>query len=210
MNVSHRRTSKGLTTIQRAAGAVMLTMSLYFIYRSLRLFSFSPDALGKYFPFKWIIMGHVAGGMLALLMGPFQLWPAFRTRYRQAHRVMGRVYVSATSVGAVCALILASTTARTVNGPYVLSLYMLASVWLVSGLLTWRTAVQKRFKQHAEWATRSYIVTVAFVAQSLSYEVPFMARLGTFAETSATIIWLSWTVPMIAYDCVRALRQKSI
>jgi hypothetical protein len=54
-------------------------------------------------------------------------------------------------------------------------------------------------------AVRSYIATVAFVAQSLSFELPFVARLGTLAETAGTIIWFSWTVPMLLYDYARAL-----
>ena len=216
MNVEIKRASgqrqhpsRALGAIQRTVGALILALSLYFIYHSLRLFSFDPKTLGKYYSFKWIIMGHVAGGSLALLTGPFQLWAAFRTRYRRAHRVMGRVYVAATTIGAVCALILATTTAPTVNWPYALSLHMLASVWLASGLLAWRTAVQKRFKQHEEWATRSYIATVAFVAQALSIELPFVAGLGPFAETAATLIWFSWTVPMVAYDWLRAVRARA-
>lgn len=68
---------------------------------------------------------------------------------------------------------------------------MLATVWLASGLLARRTAVQKRFEQHEEWATRSHITTVAFVAQSLLLALPFVPRLGTFKKTAATIIWLS-------------------
>jgi hypothetical protein len=204
-----QRWRRALSTIPLAAGSIILALSLYFIYHSLRLFSFDPATLGKYFSFKWIIMGHVAGGMLALLTGPFQLWAAFRNRYRHAHRVMGRVYVAATSLGAVCALVLATTTAPIVNWPYALSLHMLASVWLASGLLAWRTAAQRRFKQHEEWAVRSYIVTVAFVAQALSIELPFVARLGPFAETAGTLIWFSWTVPMVVYDWLRVLRSRS-
>lgn len=122
---------------------------------------------------------------------------------------MGRVYVSAVGVGAAGALVLATATAPAVNWPYALSLHVLASVWLASALLAWRTAVRKRFEQHEEWANRSYIATVAFVAQSLSFDVPFVARLGSFAEVSTTIIWLSWTLPMFAYDCARTLRRES-
>jgi hypothetical protein len=205
---SNARKRNGFGMIRLAAGSVILALSLYFIQHSLRFFSFDPALLGKYFRFKWVIMGHVAGGSLALLTGPFQLWAAFRKRYRRAHRVMGRVYVSATCVGALCALALATTTAPAVNWPYALSLHMLASVWLASGLLAFRTAVQKRFKQHEEWAIRSYIATVAFVAQALSFELPFVVRLGTFAEIAATLIWFSWTVPMLAYDYLRLLRQR--
>ena len=204
-----RRKRDGLGVIRLAAGSITLAISLYFIGHSLRFFSFDPSVLGKYFSFKWIIMGHVAGGALALLTGPFQLWAAFRNRYRRTHRVMGRVYVSATSVGALCALVLATTTAPIVNWPYALSLHMLASVWLASGLLAWRSAVQKRFKQHEEWATRSYIATVAFVAQALSFELPFVVRLGTFAEIAGTLIWFSWTVPMLVYDYLRLRQQRA-
>lgn len=201
--------NRALGAIRRTVGALILALSLYFIYQSLRLFSFDPARLGKYWSFKWIIMGHVAGGALALLTGPFQLWAAFRTRYRRAHRVMGRVYVAATSGGAVCALILATTTAPIVNWPYALSLHMLALVWLSSGLLAFRTAVQKRFEQHEEWAARSYIATVAFVAQALFIELPFVARLGSFAETAGTLIWFSWTLPMVVYEWRRALRPRT-
>jgi len=201
-------TRNGLGLIRLVVGALILAASLYFIGHSLRLFSFDPAVLGKYSSFKWIIMGHVAGGALALLTGPFQLWAAFRNRYRRAHRVMGRVYVSATSVGALCALVLATTTAPMVNWAYALSLHMLASVWLGSGLMAWRTAVQKRFKMHEEWAIRSYIATVAFVAQALSFELPFVTGLGTLAEMGATLIWFSWTVPLVVYDYARVLRQR--
>jgi hypothetical protein len=85
---------------------------------------------------------------------------------------------------------------------------MLASVWLASVLFAWRTAVHKRFKEHAVWAVRSYIATVAFVAQSLWFELPFVARLGTLAETAGTIIWFSWTVPMLLYDYARTLCRR--
>jgi hypothetical protein len=186
----------------------VLAASLYFIQRSLHLFGSSPEALGKYFDFRWIIAGHVAGGMVALLAGPLQLWRGLRSRYLRAHRWTGRAYVAGTTLGAVCALVLASTTALQVNWPYAISLHALATVWLVTGLVAWRTAVQKRLAQHQEWAIRSYIATVAFVAQSLSFEVPFIAGLGPFEETAATIIWLSWTVPMLGYDVLRALRAR--
>jgi hypothetical protein len=210
MSNSDLQARGGASAARRVVGAVIVVLSLLFIYRALRFFSFSPEVLGKYFPFKWIIMGHVAGGLLALLLGPLQLSRTFRARYRRVHRVIGRVYVSAVGVGALCALILASTTAPAVGWAYALSLHMLASVWGVSALLAWRTAVHRRFGQHEEWADRSYIATVAFVAQSLLLEIPLIAGLGSFAEVSTTIIWSSWTVPMFVYDCLRGSRQRSV
>lgn len=194
--------------LQVITGSILLLLSLVFIVQSAHFFNFTPEGLGKYLSRKWIIMGHIAGGSIALLLGPFQLWKSFRVRYWKAHRVMGRLYVSAVVVGAVCALVLASTTAIEVGWPYALSLHVLASVWLVSAILTWRTAVQKKFKLHEEWANRSYISTVAFVAQAFTMQLPVMATLGTFAEVSPTIIWCSWTIPMFVYNMVRGMNGK--
>jgi len=204
--VVHGRTiTQGLRLV---AWVAIILCSLVFVYRALHLLQLDPAVMKKYFPFRWILVGHIVGGMLALITGPFQLSKTFRARYRRVHRVMGRVYVSATSVGAVCAFLLASLTAPVVSWGYALSLHMLSIVWLSTGLLAWRTAVQKRFAQHEEWATRSYIATIAFVAQSLSFDLPFMTRLGTSAEMAATIIWFSWTVPTFAYACTRARRTR--
>jgi len=186
-----------------ALASPVVVGSLVFIVKALRFFSFEPSVLGKYQPFRWVIVGHVAGGMLALATGPFQLSTRFRARYTRVHRVMGRLYVGGTSFGAVCALVLASTTARSIGGAYVPSLHVLATVWLVSSLMALRTALTRRFVAHREWATRSYIATVAFVAQSLSFEIPFVVRLGPFSEVAATVIWLSWTVPLFLYETTR-------
>lgn len=203
-----RRPTKMQSAVLLAAGAGALAPSLYFVYRALRFFSFDPAILGKYFPFRWVIMGHIAGGALALITGPFQLWKGFRVRYRGAHRLMGRVFVGGACVGAACALVLASTTAPVVGWSYALSLHMLAVVWLVSSVLAWRTAVARRFAEHEAWAIRSYVATAAFVAQSLSFELPLVTRLGPFREVATTLIWFSWTVPMFGYACARTLRRR--
>lgn len=191
------------TMLRRLVAAVILIASAVFVVRAFHLFTFRPEVLGKYVPVRWFLFGHIAGGMAALVTGPFQLWRASRSRYRRAHRVAGRVYVVGVVLAASGALVLASTAAPGVSWAYAISLHVLATVWLGSTLLAWRTAVKRQIVKHEAWATRSYIATVAFVAQALSFELPLVARLGTFAEVAGTVIWLSWTVPMFAYDVRR-------
>ena len=205
-NIETRQPRGWTRAARRFAGAVIVALSLVFILRALKFFSGSPEALGKYLSYRWSILGHIAGGAVALLLGPLQLSRTFRGAYPRAHRVLGQCYVAGVLVGAADALVLASTTAPAVGWPYALSLHMLASVWGVSALLAWRTVVQRRLAQHQEWATRSYIATVAFVAQSLSFELPFIAGLGEFGDVAATLIWFSWTTPMFVYDWSRLAR----
>src|SRR5437764_267708 len=46
-------------------------------------------------PFRWWLLPHIAGGMLAFLLSPFQLSTTLRRRLPKVHRWLGRTYVAA-------------------------------------------------------------------------------------------------------------------
>lgn len=189
--------------------AILVLLSAYFIVHSAKFFSLAPEVLGKYLPYTWAILGHIAGGAMALVAGPFLFWKSFRLQYRRAHRIIGRVYAVSVLTGAFGALILVSTTAPVLGLSYVVSLHALGAAWTVTTVLAWRMAVTKQFKLHEEWATRSYIVTMAFVIQSVVYVLPVTQQyLGATGEVLATIIWVSWTGPMFLYDVILSFQKR--
>ena len=47
MNDRDLQNRRRASAVRRVAGAVIMALSLVFIYRALRFFSFSPEALGK-------------------------------------------------------------------------------------------------------------------------------------------------------------------
>lgn len=194
--------------IQLAIGFLSLLISVYFIYESSRFFQLTREILGKYFDIKWVLIGHIIGGSLSLLIGLFQLWDKFRTWNWKLHRNLGKIYIIAVFTAGLCALYLASTVAFQVNWMYAFSLHILASVWLLATIIAYWSAIRKKFKMHEEWMIRSYIITVAFVAQSLSFKLPFISELGSFAETAPTIIWTSWTVPLFFAEFYFDLNRK--
>jgi hypothetical protein len=57
---------------------------------------------------------------------------------------------------------------------------------------------------------RSYILTFSFVSFRLILEIPWVEQLGTEAQTSTTVGWLCWVVPLLTYECVRQLRQDAL
>lgn len=193
---------------------ILVLLSVYFIVHSSKFFTLSPEVLGKYLPYAWAIWGHIAGGAVALVAGPFLFWKSFRQKYRQAHRIIGRVYTIGVLTGALGALILVSTTSLVLGLAYVVSLHALGATWTVTTVLAWRMAVTKQFKLHEEWATRSYIATMAFVLQSVVYALPITqevgATVGSAGEVLATIIWVSWTGPMVLYDVVLSFRKTGV
>lgn len=189
---------------------LIVLLSAYFIVHAAKFFSLEPAVLGKYLPYTWAILGHIAGGALALTAGPFLFWRSFRQKYRRAHRIMGRVYAVSVLTGALGALVLVSTTSLVLGLSYVVSLHALGAAWTVTTVLAWRMAVAKQFTLHEEWATRSYIVTVAFVIQSVVYSLPVTQQyLGATGEVLATIIWVSWTGPMFLYDVILSFQKRS-
>jgi uncharacterized membrane protein len=189
-------------------GALLLGLSLYFIFINAHFFRFTPEELGKYLDLKWLLILHISAGALALLSGPFQFWHELRTRYRKLHRRLGYVYVSAVAVSAPCAAYLSTTTAYQVGWAYAFSLQVWVSVWLVCTFLAFRYARQKKFRLHEEWMVRSYLATLAFVISALILKIPFVAARGTFAEVSPGLFWTGWSVPFFIYDMLLSFRRK--
>lgn len=193
--------------------SIIVLLSVFFIVHASKFFTLSPQVLGKYLPYAWAIWGHIAGGAIALITGPFLFWKSFRQKYRQAHRIIGRVYAMAVLSGALGALILVSTTSLALGLAYVVSLHALGATWTVTTVLAWRMAVTKQYTLHEEWATRSYIATMAFVVQSVVYILPITqevgATVGSTGEVLATIIWVSWTAPMVLYDIVLSFQKRA-
>ena len=190
-------------------GALVLGLSFYFIAINAHFFvAHGPAELGKYFAVRGVLLAHIAGGADALVTGPFQFWKALRIRRRAIHRRMGQAYVLAIAVSAPCAVFMTFTTARELGWPYVLSLQAWVSVWMVSTGLAYRYARLARFDLHAEWMTRSYLVTLAFVISALLAKLPGVARLGSFAEISPTLFWAGWSIPLFVFDVVLSARRK--
>lgn len=204
-NMNTRITS----TVKLVAGTLLFLASAYFIWLNRKFYTLTPEALGKYLDVKWLIIGHIAGGAVALLTGPPLLWAKFRNRYLHAHRALGKVYIMAILTGGSCALYLTSTTAWSEGWAYVLSLYVLAGLWVTAAGLAWYFVRIRKMRLHEDWTKRSYIVTVAFIAQNFLMYHPLVQGLGSFAETAPSVIWFSWSVPFVLFDIYRSFGKKS-
>jgi uncharacterized membrane protein len=178
----------------------LICSALLFISRYLHFFEFTPGALGKYFPVKWILMAHIAGGATALLTGPFQLLKEVRNKYRKLHRVMGYVYIVSIILSSGGALALTFTTTNQVSVAYTISLWGLVFVWIASTGMAFWTIKEKKIQEHEEWMVRSYMVTFAFIVQNYLFSVPGFDKLGSFQEISPDLFWFSWSMPLFFYQ----------
>lgn len=181
------------------AGFLLLS-SLFFLHSYSHFIAFDEATLGKYFPFKWIIAGHIVGGATALLTGPFQFLKGFRNRYLQVHRILGRTYLLAILLSAICAFVLTLKTTASGGIAYTQSLQALVFAWLFTSYTAFATILKRQVTLHQQWMVRSYICTFAFIVQNYLLRIPLLIDLGTFAEIAPTFIWCSWTIPLLVYQ----------
>jgi uncharacterized membrane protein len=186
----------------------MIAITWYFMHGADAFLELTPEALGKYFELKWILIAHITAGGGALVTGPLQFSERLRKTRRKLHRIVGTLYLLAILTSSICALILAFTTAYKVNWAYAFSLQVWVSVWMIATVIAYRAAIKHHFRLHREWMTRSYIVTAAFVISGLVLKLPVVHQLGDFAAISPSFFWMGWSVPLFVYEVMLAVRKN--
>ena len=182
----------------------VLFITWTFMHGADHFLQLTPEALGKYYNYKWILIAHITAGGGVLVSGIVQFWKKLRTYSWQLHRIIGFFYLLAVMVSSFCAVILAFTTSYEINLPYAFSLQVWVSVWISATSLSYYFAFRKKFRLHEEWMIRSYLVTIAFVISGLILKIPFVKNLGSFEDISPSLFWLGWSLPLYIYEIIRS------
>ncbi len=192
--------------------AILGLWALYFVVdRALPyITNYGHDQFGDYYwPNRWWLIGHLSGGITAILIGPFQFIKAFRNRYMKTHRLLGKIYIIAIIIGASCAFYMSFAVSPQVNIAWSISLFFLAFPWIICALMAYRMVRLKRIPQHREWMIRSYVITFAFVLFRVVEENSMIRSLmETFEERGPTVIWLSWAVPLFITEVILQWNKK--
>lgn len=199
---------KLIRPLQLLFWAVIFLTTYSFMRGADHFLALTPEALGKYFTLRWVLIAHITAGGGALILGPLQFWNQLRIYSKKIHRVMGMLYLLAILVSSFCALILAFTTSYEVNWPYAFSLQIWVSVWIISTAIAYRAAISGKLILHKEWMTRSYIVTVAFVVSGSFLKILLAIEFGSFEEISPSLFWFGWSVPLFIYQIVLSLKAS--
>jgi hypothetical protein len=190
--------------VLRAAGvlavAFLVVVGARFLFGEAvpYLIHVSPDKFGRFWPDRAWLLPHVAGGGLALIVGPFQFWSGLRRRSMGIHRWTGRLYVVGVLIGGCAAFYLASQAAA--GAAFGISLGALGAAWWTTTGMAYLAIRRRQVSQHKEWMIRSYVVTFTFVTFRLWMELGALQILGQ--ESAATLVWLSWSMPLLATEVV--------
>jgi Predicted membrane protein (DUF2306) len=153
----------------------------------------------SYWPRRGWLLVHIAGGLIALVTGPVQLWLGSHDVKMDIHRKLGIIYIAGMAIGSVGGIGLAFQT----DGGLIFGsgLFVLALAWIATTSLAF-VAIKKGLEdQHREWAIRSYVVTFAFVTFRAG-QVSLVASGVPLPTTLGIMGWACWAVPLLVTEVV--------
>jgi len=96
------------------------------------------------------LIGHISSGLVALVLGPFQFWKAFRNKYLTVHRWSGKIYLTVILIGTIFSTSLAWINAIEVNFAWAYGVQGLAFTWITTVLMAYFSVTRKHIQQGKE------------------------------------------------------------
>ncbi len=186
--------------------SAMALLAMWFIVRSaLPYLTISPDHYGPYFwPRRWGLVLHIAGGITALAVGIVQLWLGLTNRVAALHRALGKLYAYLILVGSIAGFYLALTISG--NPPYGAGLFFLCVAWVVTTSMGVLAIRRRNQVQHREWMMRSYAVTFAFVTFRLGVDLLTSQGMAP-GDAQGVMAWACWALPLLLLEPVLQLKK---
>ena len=149
---------------------------------------------------------HIAGGMGALLAGPWQFADRLRSRALNFHRWLGRFYLLEVSLGSTAGLAMALVSKEGL--PTHLGFGILAVLWFVTGLQAYRSVRRGEIEAHRAWMIRNFALTLAAVTLRNYMPLMLIALHWSFRTTFITVSWLCWIPNLLIAEWMIARRKR--
>ncbi|MBM3755096.1 MAG: DUF2306 domain-containing protein [Acidobacteria bacterium] len=188
-------------------GTAMLAAIVFWFAAAVPYFTTNREAFGRYPDLYWdrriALWIHIAGGTVAMFIGPIQIWLG-ETRQRLAlHKTLGLAYLGGVAVTCAAAfqLSLTSPVGLIFSG----GLFGMALACSVATSIAYLAIARRDFVQHREWIIRSYIVILSFVVFRLiavSLEAAGVGGTGMEGDTirASFAAWASWSIPLLVTE----------
>ncbi len=148
---------------------------------------------------------HIAGGIGALLAGPWQFSDRLRIRYINVHRWMGRFYLFEVALGSVAGLIIAVVSEEGL--PTHLGFGILAVLWFFTGLRAYRAILRGEVEAHRGWMIRNFALTLAAVTLRNWLPLMLFAMHWSFHVSYIIVSWLCWVPNLVIAEWMIARRR---
>lgn len=175
--------------------------TLYFVYYDNPSYNFLGKKQEVVFNVFWrtAFYIHITGGMLALIIGPFQFVKRLRNKFLKIHRTIGKVYLGAILFMAAPSGLFMAFYAEGGNWG-IIGFTLMALAWLFTTYMAYETIRKKNVEAHKRWMVRSFALT--FAAVTLRLYVPIASAWfhvsGPLVETTSA--WVSWLPNLVVAE----------
>jgi len=190
-----KTTSKGTAFAKVIGWGLMFLLAILLFVVASRYLSMDPEVYFSeqrevYIANPIPLLMHIAGSMLATILGPFQFLRKIRTgRYLKIHRWLGRAYILGVLFGGVGGAYMGTIA---YGSPIArLGLMTVAALWLASGFMAYTNIRSKKIEQHRQWMVINYAITFAGVTLRL-WQIVFGVIGLDFLTGYIIVTWLSW------------------
>jgi len=184
-------------------GFMLLQSVVVAVYGSTYFFYTPGDAhFSHYIQFLRL---HIAGGIGAVLAGPWQFSQSLRTRNLNLHRWMGRFYLLEVALGSIAGFGMAVVSEEGLATH--LGFGILAVLWFATGFEAYRMIRSGNIEAHRRWMIRNFALTLAAVTLRQYMPLMLFALHWPFRRSYIAVSWLCW-VPnvLVAEWMVRSRR----
>lgn len=155
----------------------------------------------RYYAHPYMTLVHVSSGFFFMVLGPLQFMPSIRRRWLNFHRWCGRIFLIASLVGVLTALLFVTDLpvfgnfASRVGVVFASGLFLVA---LVKGYLHVR---RREIAQHREWMIRLFAIGLGISTFRVLIPLLMMPPLrATFTEAWDTVVWLGFALNIVVAE----------
>jgi len=195
------------TAVLAGAWLLAAAIALHFLASAhARYAQPDPAAYGMFWTRRHWLWVHLAGGVLAMVLGSVQFIGGLRRRWPRVHLWIGRTYLLGVCIGLVGAVALIATSPAPIA--IRIAFTAIAAAWAGTASTGYRAIRGGDVSRHRRWMIRAYLVTLAPALFRLSLLVPGVMALASPLVMIPTLLWLSWTAPLAAYKLARHRRGR--
>lgn len=155
-------------------------------------------------PWVYVLYVHIITAIMALVIGPFQIFQRKSKPRGALHKQLGYVYVLSIALSGIVSIYLSFyATGGWISG---LGFFTLDILWLATTWMGLRKIMAGDIKSHKEWMLRSYALTFAGVTLRI-WLAPLVMLFGEFEAGYHAVAWLCWVPNLIIMEAI--IRRKT-
>ena len=151
---------------------------------------------------------HIAGGIGALLAGPWQFSRWLRERALNLHRWLGRFYLLEVALGSLAGFWMATVSLE--GMPTHLGFGILAVLWFSTAVQAYRMVKKGNIEAHCQWMMRNFGLTLAAVTLRVYMPLTLGVLHWPSRPSYIAISWLCWVPNLLIAEWMVRRRMRDL